>query len=139
MEQILEVRTQLHNYLARFRQGMAESSSRAVTAVWEDEFEADARRIFLEAVEPEIQELRRAMASRMKLMPILEGLLQAGTGGVVGAGLASLFNFHELAAGALVGVGTGAVGVAQRAMQSRERVRGHRMFFYVDAERRLLA
>ncbi len=74
MEEGLEARSELASYLTRFRAAVIAYSDKIANAQWDDDFAADAERVFHGEVEPTILAIEEAIEEKLLVVEEPEGI-----------------------------------------------------------------
>lgn len=146
VDELLDLRRELHPYVSRFRRGLATASEGIDGAQWSPEFEQQAQEIYLVNVAPHVEELRDKLRSTRAFHGFFENIVGAagdmGKAAGIGLVVANLAD-PDLPKAVLASIGVGAV-VAKEAMSQikekrlkRETLRNNDWFLLYQADRTL--
>lgn len=140
VDEILDIRKELEKPLIRFRSAIVKFSREIESAGWDSDFPFEANQVFIEHVQPAIQEIEercRSNSFRKQLLPsLLEQPFQPASVPALGVILA---NYTEIPA--IMSTGMGLVGgsaiVANKAYQSykaeKRAIKNNNLYFYYQA------
>lgn len=143
VEEVLDIRRELEGPLMKFRGAVSELSEGMREPGWNPDFDADAEDVFVKKVAPAVKEIEEKIEDNRFLAELLPRMTRPqdwGSGAALGMAAYNLASLPELASLAIAG-GTGFAGAARNAYLEhrdvRREIRGERLFFYREAERRL--
>lgn len=143
VEEVLDIRRELEGPLVRFRGAVSELSDGMREPGWSPEFDADAEDVFVKKVAPAVKEIEEKIQDNRFLAELLPRMTRPqdwGSGAALGMAAYNLASLPELASLAIAG-GTGFAGAVRNAYlehrDAQREIRGERLFFYREAERRL--
>lgn len=133
MNEILDIRTELGPPLRRFRQAVVRLSREAALEAYDSDFALHVEDVWIEEVEPALEEIREAVKRRPSLAELARAALGNASFGVVVSDLAELPTIVGMTAG--LGVGAAADVLVARRRSKREVQRADFYFLYDLGER----
>lgn len=143
VDEILDIRRELDAPLVRFRGAVGRFSDGMRAAGWDPEFVGDAEGVFVDEVEPAVQEIEEMIRDDRflsRLAPAVTEPQNWAAGGALGMAaysLASLPELASLAVGGGVGFAAGARQAYQEWRKAQKAAEQKELFFYYEADRRL--
>jgi hypothetical protein len=137
IDEIVDIRSELHSSLTRFRSAMVRFSREIESAPWNREFPLEVERIYYEYVEPAILEIEEAFRSNNLLLALITKPIKTPDMWLAGLGLLLDAQYGggslpDLLGKALIagGVTSSAVKVVKEWRERNEEVQKNQLYFY---------
>jgi hypothetical protein len=129
MDEVLDARRELGAPLARFRASMARLAREASTEAYDPEFAAYLEDLWVQEVEPALEEIREIIKSRPSLVELARGALEIYGGASLGLVISDLTELPGVLGLATGGVAAGALELAWDREQRRREARRTDMYW----------
>lgn len=137
IDEVVDIRRELHSSLARFRSAMIRFSQEIESAPWSRDFPLEVERIYYEYVEPAILEIEEACKSNRMLLELITKPIETPDIWLAGLGLLLDAQYGggslpDLLGKALMagGVTSSAIKVVKEWRERNEEVRKNQLYFY---------
>lgn len=137
-DELLDIRKELQKPLNKFRAAMLDYSKDMDSVPWEEEFEYEAQKLYLENIVPAVDEVEEAFKGNKAISKIAYGALDKAPLGALGFGITSVGDLTELAKiMCTVPVAKGAIDGYKQWKEENNRVRNMKMYYYNAVNKRL--
>jgi hypothetical protein len=144
VDELLDIRSELTNPLARFRRAMIVFSETMRNAAWDEAFAKEAELVFYREVEPAVIEIEESVRTNPYLIELTRHIIskpllpsEASILTLAISKLASFSDFASLALGGAAFVATAAYDVKKKWQEKYLTAQQNQMFFYYTVGKRI--